>query len=170
MGPEAAHPRCSDGFPILVCESPVGQESSGAFGTVMSDVTQQVEHTLARHSIPGGLTTPAPLYSQALAGQVALVGLWWLDHREMTRDEVAAHLVDLAWNGLSGLETDPVLRGSPRLVAVLASTDVDDLKTTRRDQPLGSTDRRLVVLHEQPPPHVLAVPADVPGRPRPVLP
>ena len=30
--------------------------------------------------------------------------------RELDRDDVAAHLVNLAWNGLAALETEPVLR------------------------------------------------------------
>ncbi len=89
----------------------MGQETAGGFGTIISDVAQQVEHILAATFLARGLTTtPAPLYSQALVGQVALVGQWWLDHREMSRDEVASHLVNLAWNGLAHLETDPRLR------------------------------------------------------------
>jgi hypothetical protein len=43
------------------------------------------------------------MYSQALVGMVALTGQWWLDARRPNRDEVAAHLVDLAWRGLSGI-------------------------------------------------------------------
>jgi len=107
---------CSDGFRILVRESPPflepqRQGAAGGFSTIMSDVAQRVEHVLAATFAARGLTTaPAPLYSQALVGQVALVGQWWLDHREMSRDEVAAHLTNLAWNGLSRLETDPAVR------------------------------------------------------------
>lgn len=54
-------------------------------------------------------TKLAGLYSQALVGMVALTGQWWQDHRKPQRDEVAAHLVNLAWNGLSRLETKPTL-------------------------------------------------------------
>ena len=54
-------------------------------------------------------TTLAGLYSQALVGMVALTGQWWQDHRKPQRDEVAAHLVNLAWNGLSRLATKPTL-------------------------------------------------------------
>jgi hypothetical protein len=43
---------------------------------------------------------------------VALTGQWWQDQRKPKREEVAAHLVNLAWNGLAGLETKPVLRTS----------------------------------------------------------
>ena len=44
---------------------------------------------------------------------VALTGQWWLDHRKPKRDEVAAHLVNLAWNGLRGLEPKPKLSRLP---------------------------------------------------------
>ena len=51
----------------------------------------------------------APLYSQALVGMVALTGQWWLEVRKPKKQEVAAHLVNLAWNGLSNLEHKPRL-------------------------------------------------------------
>ena len=52
----------------------------------------------------------APLYAQALVGMVALTGQWWLEVRKPKKDEVAAHLVNLAWNGLSAMEHKPKLR------------------------------------------------------------
>ncbi|MCW2681872.1 MAG: TetR family transcriptional regulator [Frankiales bacterium] len=103
----------SDGFRILVRESPAQLADSGGFATIISDVAGRVEHILAAEFAARGYkTTLAGLYSQALVGQVALVGQWWLDNREPGRDEVAAHLVNLAWNGLSALETAPVLRST----------------------------------------------------------
>jgi len=45
---------------------------------------------------------------------VALTGQWWLDVRQPSKDEVVANLVNLAWNGLSGLEHDPGLIGRRR--------------------------------------------------------
>jgi AcrR family transcriptional regulator len=99
----------SDGFRILLHGSPVGDR--GGFATIISDVAQRVEHILDREFAARGFrTTLAALYSQALVGSVALVGQWWLDARELDRDDVAAHLVNLAWNGLSSLETEPSLR------------------------------------------------------------
>jgi hypothetical protein len=41
---------------------------------------------------------------------VALVGEWWLEAGKPSRDEVAAHVVNLMWNGLRGLESRPALR------------------------------------------------------------
>jgi len=52
------------------------------------------------------------MYAQMLVGMVATTGQWWLDARTPGRDEVAAHLVNLAWNGLSGLEKTPMLSAS----------------------------------------------------------
>ena len=49
------------------------------------------------------------LYAQMLVGMVALTGQSWLDTRKPKRDEVAAHLVNLAWNGLANLEAKPTL-------------------------------------------------------------
>ncbi len=100
----------TDGFRILVRESPVPLAGRGGFATILSDVAGQVAHILAAEFAARGFqTTLAGLYSQALVGQVALVGQWWLDNRSPGRDEVAAHLVNLTWNGLSALETEPVL-------------------------------------------------------------
>ena len=99
-----------DGFRILVRESPAPLGDSGGFATIISDVASQVEHVLGRELAGRGHRTAfAGLYSQALVGQVALVGQWWLDHPEHGRDEVAAHLVNLAWNGLAALQPDPTL-------------------------------------------------------------
>jgi AcrR family transcriptional regulator len=101
----------SDGFRILLHGSPVPLGDRGGFATIISDVAQRVEHILAREFAARGFrTTLAALYSQALVGSVALVGQWWLDARELDRDDVAAHLVNLAWNGLSALEPEPTLR------------------------------------------------------------
>jgi AcrR family transcriptional regulator len=100
----------ADGFRILVRESPVGLEKGGGFATIISDIASQVEHILGRQFKARGFETKlAPLYSQALVGMVALTGQWWLDQRKPKRDEVAAHLVNLAWNGLSRLEQKPRL-------------------------------------------------------------
>jgi AcrR family transcriptional regulator len=102
--------RDTDGFRILVRDSPVAS-SSGTFASMLSDVATQVEHVLAGEFKTRGYDPKlAGLYSQALVGMVALTGQWWLDARKPKRDEVAAHLVNLAWNGLSHLEPKPKLR------------------------------------------------------------
>ena len=103
----------ADGFRILVRDSPVAQ-ASGSFSSLISDVATQVEHLLADEFKRRRLDPKnAPMYAQMLVGMVALTGQWWLDARKPKRAEVAAHLVNLAWNGLSGLESKPTLHSSP---------------------------------------------------------
>jgi AcrR family transcriptional regulator len=101
----------TDGFRILVRDSPPGQ-STGSFASLISDVATQVEHILAAEFKRRKLDPKvAPLYAQMLVGMVAIPGGWWLDSRRIKKDDVAAHLVNLAWNGLAGLEPRPRLRG-----------------------------------------------------------
>ena len=103
-----------DGFRILVRDSPVAQ-ATGGFASLISDVASQVEHLLAAEFTRRRLDPKtAPMYAQALVGMVALTGQWWLDSRKPKKVEVAAHLVNLAWNGLAGLEPKPTLRSKPK--------------------------------------------------------
>ncbi|HEY3437153.1 MAG TPA: TetR/AcrR family transcriptional regulator [Actinotalea sp.] len=101
----------TDGFRILVRDSPVAQ-ATGTFSSLIGDVATQVEHLLAEQFTRRGLDPDAaPIYAQMLVGMVALTGQHWLDSRSPEKAEVAAHLVNLAWNGLSGLQAEPSLRG-----------------------------------------------------------
>jgi AcrR family transcriptional regulator len=100
----------TDGFRILVRDSPPGQ-STGSFASLISDIASQVEHILAAEFRRRRLDPKtAPLYAQMLVGMVAIPGGWWLDSRKMKKEDVAAHLVNLAWNGLAGMEARPTLR------------------------------------------------------------
>ena len=99
----------TDGFRILVRDSPVAQ-STGSFASLISDIATQVEHILVDEFKQRGYEPKhASLYAQMLVGMVALTGQWWLDVRKPRKAQVAAHLVNLAWNGLSGLEPKPKL-------------------------------------------------------------
>lgn len=102
----------TDGFHILVRDSPAGT-ASGNFATIISDVASRVEHILVDQFEARGYDPRyAGMYAQMLVGMVATTGQWWLDARTPGRDQVAAHLVNLAWNGLSGLEKAPILSAS----------------------------------------------------------
>ncbi|MFN2588026.1 MAG: TetR/AcrR family transcriptional regulator [Actinomycetota bacterium] len=101
-----------EGFRILVRDSPV-TSATGTLASVIGDIAMQVEYILRNQFRERGFDTKlSPLYSQALVGMVALVGQWWLDAGKPKKEVVAAHLVNLAWNGLKGLEAKPVLKGS----------------------------------------------------------
>ncbi|GAA1884720.1 TetR/AcrR family transcriptional regulator [Asanoa iriomotensis] len=99
----------TDGFRVLVRESPV-MSSTGNFSSVLNDLAHQAEHILgAEFKTRGYDPKLAELYSQALVGMVALTGRWWLEVRKPRKDVVASHLVNLAWNGLSHLDSKPAL-------------------------------------------------------------
>ncbi len=99
----------TDGFRVLTRDGPV-TNNGGSFSSLLGEVAAKVEYILVRQldarGYPAGL---AALYSQALVGMVALVGQWWLDDRTLDKQQVAAHLVNLAYNGLSHLEPRPGL-------------------------------------------------------------
>jgi AcrR family transcriptional regulator len=100
---------CSDGFRILVRDSH-GASGTGSFASLLSEIAHQVEHILGREFDEHGYDDKsAPMYAQMLVGMVALTGQWWLEVRKPKREEVAAHVVNLAWNGLSALEPKPHL-------------------------------------------------------------
>lgn len=107
--------RDPDGFRILVRDTPVArapEAGDGAppstFAGLLVDVAEQVDNLLAVQFKAFGLPTKmAPLYAQMLVGMVAQTGQWWLDERKPKKDEVVAHLVNLAWNGLGHLEAKP---------------------------------------------------------------
>ena len=105
----------SDGFRILVRDSPV-TGTTGTLASLIGDIASQVEYVLAQEFGSRGYDAElAPLYSQALCGMIALVGQWWLDAGTPAKEEVAAQLVNLAWNGLKDLDRQPELVStSPR--------------------------------------------------------
>jgi len=98
----------TDGFRILVRDSPPAGSGSGTFGSLISDIASQVEYILGDVLKARGYDPKhAPMYAQMLVGMVAFTGQWWLDARKPKLEEVAAHLVNMAWNGLSQLEVKP---------------------------------------------------------------
>ncbi len=104
----------SDGFRILVRDSNPSS-GSGTFASLISDIASQVEYILGDVLKERGYDPKlAPMYAQMLVGMVAFTGQWWLDARKPELEEVAAHLVNLAWNGLSTLDPKPQISAEAR--------------------------------------------------------
>ncbi|QXQ15938.1 TetR/AcrR family transcriptional regulator [Skermania piniformis] len=99
----------TDGFRILVRDQRVSA-AEGTYSSLLNEAVGQVGHILAgdfgRRGLPPEL---ALLYAQALVGMVSTTATWWLDERTPPKEVVAAHLVNLCWNGLTNLEPDPRL-------------------------------------------------------------
>ena len=101
-----------DGFTILVRDTPSGG-SPGSMVGVIADIAAQVEGLLAKELGSRGYDRSiAPVMARALVGMVAMTGQWWLDVGRPSRDAVAAHLVNMAWNGLKDLDKDPLKKRS----------------------------------------------------------
>jgi AcrR family transcriptional regulator len=109
--------RYPDGFRILVRDTPAisdpdlaGHHVGGTFAGLLVDVAAKVDDLLAKQFKAHKINPKwAPLYSQMLVGMVAQTGQWWLDVRKPKKEEVVAHLVNLAWNGLQNMEAKPAL-------------------------------------------------------------
>ncbi len=118
-----------EGFRIIARDTSGGETGSGSFATILSGVATRVQHLLAsafeRNGFPAEM---APMYAQMLVGLVGLTGQWWLDARDdhdLSKQEVAAHLVNLAWNGMRHLEVAPHLMSiDPRTAE--SPTEVSD--------------------------------------------
>jgi AcrR family transcriptional regulator len=98
-----------DGFRILVRDSPVAQ-ATGPFNSMLGDVAHNVEELLKVQFDQHGLDPDtATLYAQMLVGMIAFTGQWWLEAKAPDKATVAAHLTNLGWNGLRGMERTPRL-------------------------------------------------------------
>ena len=103
----------TDGFRVLTRDAPLAS-GTGTFSSLIGEVARRVEHILEQQFGNRGYDRGlAELYSQALVGMVTLVGQWWLENRSPDKREVAAHLVNLAYNGLAHLDPAPELVDRP---------------------------------------------------------
>ena len=100
----------TDGFLILVRDAKPGDERS--FSTLLNSAVGQVSYILREAFEHRGIQPDlADIYAQALVGMVSTTAQWWLDERSPDKEVVAAHIVNLCWNGLSGMEVKPKLGG-----------------------------------------------------------
>lgn len=99
----------TDGFRILIRDGPPSQPE-GAFSTLFSLIVVRVEHIFTDEFARRGFSpADGAMYAQMLVGMVAMTGQWWLEVRQPPKEAVAAHVVNLAWHGLTGLRTEPEL-------------------------------------------------------------
>ncbi|CAB0555344.1 TetR/AcrR family transcriptional regulator [Corynebacterium diphtheriae] len=77
----------TDAFQILVRDMKAGQDHS--YSTLLNDAVEQVSHILGQAFERSGLNPKEP--------------------NAATKEQVAAHIVNLCWNGLAGMEANPQL-------------------------------------------------------------
>ena len=100
----------AEGFQVLSRDSP-STDPSGSFSSLLGDISLRVEDLLTaafkRQKLsPKGV----PYYAQMLVGLTVFTGQYWADRRKVSKEQLAAYIVDLAWHGLSRLSPKPELR------------------------------------------------------------
>jgi AcrR family transcriptional regulator len=122
----------ADGFRILVRDSHPAS-GAGTFGSLISDIASQVEYILGDYFRARGYDPKmAPMYAQMLVGMVAVLGQWWLDARKPKVEVVAAHLVNLAWNGLSQLDRSPSISAAAKKRSAVPGAAAPPVRGTAR--------------------------------------
>ena len=100
----------AEGFQVLVRDSPTTDPTS-SFSSLLGDVSTRVgeilEEWFKRQKLP---SKNAPYYAQMLVGMTVYTGQYWADQRKLSKEQLAALIVNLAWNGLRGMEAKPELR------------------------------------------------------------
>ena len=86
----------AEGFQVLVRDSP-STEPSGSFSSLLGDIAVRVEDK------------GVPYYAQMLVGMTVFTGQYWADRPKVSKEQLAAYIVDLAWHGLSRLDSKPQL-------------------------------------------------------------
>ena len=99
----------AEGFQVLVRDSP-STDPSGSFNSLLGDISLRVEDILSdtfkrqKLSVKG-----VPYYAQMLVGMTVFTGQYWADRPKVSKEQLAAYIVDLAWHGLSRLNSKPQL-------------------------------------------------------------
>ncbi|WEV65972.1 TetR/AcrR family transcriptional regulator [Bifidobacterium sp. ESL0764] len=101
----------SEGFNVLVRDSPT-TDPAGSFSSLLGDVSLRVEEILTKafkqHKLPA---KGVPYYAQMLVGMTVFTGQYWAaNQKKIDKEQLAAHIVNLAWHGLSRLEAKPKLQ------------------------------------------------------------
>lgn len=98
-------------FRVLQRDSPTWH-GGGSAASVMSAVADQVEQIVIEVFQRNELdTTVVPIYARMLVGMIGFTGEWWISSgSSLPRETVAAHMVNLAWNGLGNMEAEPTLK------------------------------------------------------------
>ena len=94
----------ADGFRILVRDLTPARAAARSARCCPTSPARWSTSWPTSSSPAAGTPKLAPMYSQMLVGMVAFTGQWWLDARKPKLEQVAANMIDLAWNGLSQLD------------------------------------------------------------------
>ena len=99
----------AEGFRVLSRDSP-STDPSGSFSSLLGDISMRVEDLLTATFKRRRLSAKGvPYYAQMLVGMTVFTGQYWANRRKVGKEQLAAYIVDLAWHGLSHLDSKPTL-------------------------------------------------------------
>lgn len=99
----------AEGFKVLSRDSP-STDPSGSFSSLLGDISMRVEDLLTAAFKRRKLSARGvPYYAQMLVGMTVFTGQYWADRPKVSKEQLAAYIVDLAWHGLSRLDSKPTL-------------------------------------------------------------
>ena len=98
-----------EGFQVLLKDSPA-QDGPGSLNSLLNKITEQVAAVLTR----GFKTSKLPaknvdLYAQMIVGLAVYSAQCRMHERKLSKEQLAAHIVDFVWLGLSRISAKPKL-------------------------------------------------------------
>lgn len=99
----------NEGFHVLLRDSP-STDPTGSLNTLLMTVSVQVEKMLdesfKRAKLP---TKGAPYYANMIVGLTVFSAQLWADNPHISKEELAAYIVNMAWYGMRGIDAKPQL-------------------------------------------------------------
>lgn len=99
----------NEGFHVLLRDSPT-TNPSGSFNTLLATVTvrteKTLEHSLKRSKLP---TKGAHYYATMIVGLTVFSAESWVEDPKISKEELAAYIVNMAWYGMRGITARPEL-------------------------------------------------------------
>lgn len=121
----------AEGFQVLVRDSPT-TDPSGSFSSLLGDISLRVEDLLSATFKRQKLSAKGvPYYAQMLVGMTVFTGQYWADRPKVSKEQLAAYIVDLAWHGLSRLDSKPQLKFESAKARKNAQRAADGTKETK---------------------------------------
>ena len=69
-----------------------------------------------------------------LVGMTVFTGQYWADRPKVNKEQLAAYVVDLAWHGLSRLDSKPILRFESQKAKQLAAKEDKERRDKERSE------------------------------------
>lgn len=99
----------NEGFHVLLRDSP-STDPVGSLNTLLMTVSVKVEKMLVESFKRAKLPTKgAPYYANMIVGLTVFSAEMWADNPRISKEELAAYIVNMAWYGMRGIDAKPQL-------------------------------------------------------------